>query len=94
LKTVSFVPFQFRAKVEPQKWPIGKDDPDPIIPSAPEEDSKPVSAEEAEVSATTAAPAVPAAIAEPEPKVQPEPILVIKICFLQCIRIETIERNR
>ena len=31
--------FQFRPKVDPTKWPIGKDDPDPIIPGSGDEQS-------------------------------------------------------
>ncbi len=49
--------FQFRPKVEPTKWPIGKDDPDPIIPGSGDEQPSHVD-EEAEshsqVAATTA----------------------------------------
>ena len=55
---------QFRAKVDPKKWPIGKDDPDPIIA----EDSSAASTDDQKEPESSSA-------SEPEPKVAVEPIL-------------------
>lgn len=45
--TECWIQFQFRPKVDPTKWPIGKDDPDPIIPGSGDEQTSHVD-EEAE----------------------------------------------
>lgn len=62
-KTEAFI-LQFRAKVDPKKWPIGKDDPDPIIA----EDSSAASTDDQKEPESSSA-------SEPEPKVAVEPIL-------------------